>query len=316
MQEPHHGRPFRATVAVTGYNQEDSIRAAISGALAQNQNELEIILSDDCSADNTFSIMQDEARTYVGLNTVVLNRNERNLGIVGHVNRLFEMASSDFIILCHGDDVSVPYRVQRVLEMFAKEKPLLIHSLADVIDGQGKPEEQHYRSASFFKSTDPLEVATSTGLYLGATGAYHKDIMRKFGPLHYKNTFEDLTLGFRAALEGRVSFIEHPLVHYRPSLGISAVGARSTSIRQQVEKRAKSLAFRVATLEQRLRDANRSNHPDVKEIRQRIADKLEDQKLRLSFYDGVSTSKLNWAAHPLRTLASSISEANRVLRKW
>ena len=54
------------------YNQEPFIREAVEGALAQTYAPLEIILSDDCSTDRTFEIMQETVAAYRGPHKVVL----------------------------------------------------------------------------------------------------------------------------------------------------------------------------------------------------------------------------------------------------
>jgi glycosyltransferase involved in cell wall biosynthesis len=314
LQQSGAAATHSATVVVTGYNQEAFIRDAIRGAFAQDQDHLEIILSDDCSSDRTYAIMQAEAANYRGGHTVILNKNPHNFGIVYHVNRIFEMASSDFVVFCHGDDISAPHRVRRVLQVFAEQKPLLIHSLADVMGSVKKPEDEFYRSASFFISTEPMQVATSGALYLGATSAFHKDIMRIFGPICRKNTFEDLTLGFRAALEGRVALINEPLIQYRPDVGTSA-RIKPTSIADAIAKRRDQLKLRIATLEQRYEDVAKSSHRDSIAIRQKISDDLFDKKLRFSFFDRAAIERSLWIKFPLRTLNCLRSEMNRLLRK-
>jgi glycosyltransferase involved in cell wall biosynthesis len=79
------------------YNQEQFIAEAIQGAFAQTYSPLEIILSDDCSRDGTFRIMEEMANAYHGPHTVILNRNPKNLGIGGHVNRVMELAQGEWI---------------------------------------------------------------------------------------------------------------------------------------------------------------------------------------------------------------------------
>jgi len=80
-------RPL-VTFALFAYNQERFIREAVEGALTQDDSPLEIILSDDCSNDSTFQIIQDVAETYSGTHRVLVNRNAGNLGIGGHVRNL------------------------------------------------------------------------------------------------------------------------------------------------------------------------------------------------------------------------------------
>ncbi len=50
-------RPLVSFVLLA-YNQERYVEEAIAGAFAQDYSPLEIILSDDCSTDGTYAIMQ------------------------------------------------------------------------------------------------------------------------------------------------------------------------------------------------------------------------------------------------------------------
>ncbi len=49
------------TFALFSYNQERFIREALRGALAQTYSPLQIVISDDCSQDRTFKIIQEQA---------------------------------------------------------------------------------------------------------------------------------------------------------------------------------------------------------------------------------------------------------------
>ena len=73
-------RPL-VTVALFSYNQEHYVGEAIASILAQDYSPLEIILSDDCSTDNTFMVMQQAAKIYSGPHKIVLNRNLINLNL-------------------------------------------------------------------------------------------------------------------------------------------------------------------------------------------------------------------------------------------
>ena len=58
MIDTNTDRPL-VTFALFAYNQEQHIREAVDGAFSQTYEPLEIILSDDCSTDRTFEIMQE-----------------------------------------------------------------------------------------------------------------------------------------------------------------------------------------------------------------------------------------------------------------
>ena len=65
------------TFALMAYNQEQLIEEAVAGALAQTYSPLEIILSDDCSTDRTFEIMEEMADEYKGPHSVSIRRTSR-----------------------------------------------------------------------------------------------------------------------------------------------------------------------------------------------------------------------------------------------
>ena len=112
-------RPL-VTFALVAYNQERYIREAVEGALAQTYEPLEVILSDDCSTDRTFALMEQLAQDYVGPHRIVLNRNATNLGLCGHVNRVFSLATADVVVLAAGDDVSLPNRVSDTADILTQ----------------------------------------------------------------------------------------------------------------------------------------------------------------------------------------------------
>ena len=108
----HEERPL-ITFALFAYNQEQFIEEAVQGALSQTYSPLETILSDDCSSDRTFEIMSRTADEYQGPHTIILNRNEPNLGLVPHVNKvIMELSHGELIVMAAGDDISLSERTE------------------------------------------------------------------------------------------------------------------------------------------------------------------------------------------------------------
>lgn len=116
-------RPL-VTFALFAYNQEHFIRDAIRGALSQTYEPLEIILSDDCSSDRTFEIMQEMADAYEGPHRVRLNRSPENLGILGHLIDVGREARGSILVVAAGDDISKPERVAALIPMFQRSRRL------------------------------------------------------------------------------------------------------------------------------------------------------------------------------------------------
>ena len=90
------------------YNQERYIKETVEAALAQIYSPLEIVISDDCSQDATFTIIEEVVRDYNGPHKVIINRNEKNMGIGEHVSLLASLSTGEFLVTVGGDDISNP----------------------------------------------------------------------------------------------------------------------------------------------------------------------------------------------------------------
>jgi hypothetical protein len=212
------------TFALFAYNQEDFIREAVVGALAQTYEPLEIILSDDCSADRTFEIMQEIAAQYDGPHRVLLNRSGSNRGLGGHINEVVKLAQGELLVFAAGDDVSYPQRTTVLVEHWlARRRPLAICSSWDYIrDGSnyaGSP-DWFLESARRFPDESrysALASFVSTGRYciVGCSAAYSANLFKYVGPLPQHLRVEDMVLTFRALLLQTIAFLEIPLVGYR-----------------------------------------------------------------------------------------------------
>ncbi|RKF12370.1 glycosyltransferase [Roseovarius spongiae] len=209
------GRPL-VTFAVIAYNQERYIREAIEGAFAQTYEPLEIILSDDCSPDRTYEIMQEMAAAYDGPHRVVLNRNEPNLGMVPHIDRVMEIATGGYVLINAGDDVSLPKRAEKHAKVWIESSRSikLIHSIAYRVTKDRVKFGMRRPNPRIIESPTPLTLVKYRTCALGATVGLDKEIFDKFGPLGGAKT-EDRIMAFRATLLGEIHFIEEPLVEYR-----------------------------------------------------------------------------------------------------
>ncbi|MBK9785786.1 MAG: glycosyltransferase family 2 protein [Betaproteobacteria bacterium] len=115
MNEPN--RPL-VTFALFAYNQEKYIREAVVGALQQDYSPIEIIISDDCSTDKTFEIIQELSEEYEGCAKIILNRNKKNVGLIGHINKVMDIASGELVIVAAKDDISLSDRVSKNVKFY------------------------------------------------------------------------------------------------------------------------------------------------------------------------------------------------------
>src|SRR6186713_3622158 len=129
----------RASLLLLAYNQERYAEEAARSCLAQDSEPLEIVFSDDASSDRTHEILRSVAAAYRGPHRVVVRRNETNLGITGHYNRLVDESSGELLITAAADDTSRPDRAARLLAAWdatGRRADLIASHLVDV-DAQG-----------------------------------------------------------------------------------------------------------------------------------------------------------------------------------
>ena len=213
MGAQKNDRPL-VTFALFAYNQEQYIREAVQGAFSQTYSPLEIILSDDHSADRTFDIILEMAADYVGPHQVRVRRNEENLGIAGHVNMVMAQAAGELVVMAAGDDVSIPSRTERLLSLWLKEerKPDgLFSGYTAVSAGRSKTIKP---TGNY--SIDYCFHHTALNL-LGATAAWTRRLWETWGPLPADSLCEDRNLSFRALLGGGLAYTPEAMVRYRSS---------------------------------------------------------------------------------------------------
>lgn len=92
----------RISVYIITYNQEDVIERTLASILSQRDYVYEICVSDDCSTDRTWEILNEYSQRYPGL--FKLNRNEPNLGIFENTEKVWTMPTGDIVYDLAGDD--------------------------------------------------------------------------------------------------------------------------------------------------------------------------------------------------------------------
>jgi glycosyltransferase involved in cell wall biosynthesis len=240
------------------YNQENTCIAAIESLISQTQ-ELDLILvSDDCSTDSTFTLIQEFCEKITTGIKIEYYKNSRNLGLIAHFNLLVQkyLIFSDLIFSNSGDDESEP---TRVWEFFSRYQALgspryyLGHSYVRS-DDRGKSEIRIPPIQSIKEHPDLLPV--SSAYHIGASQVFSGALFFDFGPILFDDCYEDLTLGYRALLKNAYDFVPKPLVRYRS-------GGISNWQKNPLEKKRGRFC---STLKQRVIDSVRSGDLDYLSI--------------------------------------------------
>jgi glycosyltransferase involved in cell wall biosynthesis len=205
------------TFVLLSYNQEHFIREAIAGALSQTYSPLEIIFSDDCSIDSSFDIFRETAAGYKGHHKIILNRNDQNMGMGGHLNNVMELANGEVIVVAAGDDISLPNRVSRIQEVYeqSNRRAKSIFSNNIEIDEFGRVLDVPVWVPEKDKNYHPNELVNADTILSGCSHAWSREVFDMFGPLLTPVICEDMVIPFRSSLLGEIIYIDERLVKHR-----------------------------------------------------------------------------------------------------
>ncbi len=92
----------RISVLIITYKQSNLISRALDSVLKQREYVYEICVSDDCSPDDTFTILQEYKKQYPEL--IKIHQNKENLGIFMNLEQVWSMPTGDIVYTLAGDD--------------------------------------------------------------------------------------------------------------------------------------------------------------------------------------------------------------------
>lgn len=101
----------KISVIMAAYNCEDTVSASIESVLNQTYNNIEFIICDDCSSDNTYAILKSYQEKYPDM--IILLKNEENKKLPATLNRCLEYVTGDYIARMDADDLSKLDRFER-----------------------------------------------------------------------------------------------------------------------------------------------------------------------------------------------------------
>lgn len=137
------------SILIPVYNRENIIAETIQSALNQTYRNIEVVVVDNASTDNTWAVIEDLAKKDSRINAF---RNESNLGPVKNWLRCVEEASGEYGKILWSDDLTAPDFIEKTLPLFNNDVGFV------------------YTGANIFTGANPHEAKTS--YLLTETGQY------------------------------------------------------------------------------------------------------------------------------------------------
>ena len=105
--------PRRVSIGIPTINRSSLALRAIRSALSQTYSDVEVIVSDDASTDDTVARVQE-----IRDPRLVLVQQKERLGLVGNFDFCLRHATGEFFLLLGDDDVLLPNAIERLVEPF------------------------------------------------------------------------------------------------------------------------------------------------------------------------------------------------------
>ena len=125
------------TIGIASYNYAKYIVRLLDSIKNQLFQDFEILISDDCSTDNSLEVIKAYMAHSRELN-IRLITSERNEGLISNKNKLIRNSKGEYLILCDADDWMDPKCLLRMSEVIRQENPDRVISEIANIDESGK----------------------------------------------------------------------------------------------------------------------------------------------------------------------------------
>lgn len=216
------------------YNGEKYIKEQIDSILNQTYRNIKIIISDDCSTDNTTEVLKEYQKKDSRIEVFFQNN---NLGVVKNIEFLLSKVSSDIFMLSDQDDYWLPKKVEKSVDTLkAKNADILFTDLEVVNENletlYSSFNEYMLLTRKIKKFINTKELNYLYNVFTGCTICCRKTLISKILPLPEKSKFviHDYWIGLIASFNGKVVYIPEKLIKYRQH-GSNQVGTEKVSHR-------------------------------------------------------------------------------------
>jgi glycosyltransferase involved in cell wall biosynthesis len=126
------------TIGVPNYNYAHFIEEALDGVAAQTYKNIELIIVDDCSTDDSIAVIENWIKRYSGSITINFIKNHDNLGLTKSCNVILKNARGKYFQPLDADDIIMPNKIEKQVNLLeANEDTALVYSNVFVINENG-----------------------------------------------------------------------------------------------------------------------------------------------------------------------------------
>jgi len=209
------------SICIPTYNAGKTVVQTVQSILNQTYQNLEIIIVDNASTDNTLAILQKFKDS-----RIKIHKNTKNIGAEKNFSRCVELANGGYIAIFHADDLYMPDMVQRQVRVFQDNSIIgAVFSMANKINicgeriGETKLPVELKGEKSYCFSEIFLSILENGNFFVTSSAMVRSRIYKKLMPFNVENfaTSADLDMWLRVLEEHPITILDEKLMSYRIS---------------------------------------------------------------------------------------------------
>jgi glycosyltransferase involved in cell wall biosynthesis len=214
---PDKTKSIKVSVLVPVYNGEKFLPECLDSILAQDFPDMEILIADDASTDNSAAV----AERYAIRDTRIRRwKNPANLGLAGNFNRCLREARGEYIKYVLQDDKLVsPLAIRRMVELLDQHPEVaLAGSAAQILDENSRVTDWRigFKSGIWSGRQVILQCLEQSGNLIGEPSVVlFRRRQTKRGFDEQLRQLLDLDLWFHLLAQGDFAFLAGPLCAFR-----------------------------------------------------------------------------------------------------
>jgi len=202
------------------------VRHALHSIVRQGYANIEVIVLDDQSSDDTYKLVKEWAATAevkLRFRRVLVTQNETNLGAHESINQGISLAQGEFVTILNSDDAYAPHRIESLVAMAEQTGAELLFSGVRVIDDNGEWMIRPGLAAELESAADLASSYPSVSFAIlkknvaGSTGNlfFTRRLFDKVGPFRPFKYCHDWDFMLRACLVTEPVIVQEALYDYR-----------------------------------------------------------------------------------------------------
>ena len=147
---------YKVTIGIPAYNAAHFISRTLDCVLNQTFDDIQVLVVDDCSTDNTFDVLQSIQRIHPKGNHVQLIKHGVNQGVSAARNRIIKEAEGEYLYFMDSDDTIEPDTISLLYEKVVENNvDVAFASYRKVIGSNGNEITENYIYPNVVLSDNP-----------------------------------------------------------------------------------------------------------------------------------------------------------------